>query len=107
MPTRHGASFWKNAKTYRRFNCRRMITLSSASMPWTWNTDLAISRPIVVIACMIGSSKLWGPYQHPHSWHSRAGGGAVHSIISGLMHRSKAEDVQRGNSAIGRHGSDG
>jgi hypothetical protein len=27
--------------------------------------------------------------QHPHSWHSRAGGGAVHSIISGLMHRSK------------------
>jgi EAL domain-containing protein (putative c-di-GMP-specific phosphodiesterase class I) len=24
MPTRHGGSFWKNAKTYRRFNCRRM-----------------------------------------------------------------------------------
>jgi hypothetical protein len=55
--------FLKNARTYRRFNCRRM--------PWTWNTELAMSRPIVVIACMLGSSKLWGP--HPHSWHSRAG----------------------------------
>jgi hypothetical protein len=38
---------------------------------------------------MFGSSKLWGPYQHPHSWHSRAGGGAVHSIRSGQMHRGK------------------
>ena len=24
-------------------------------------TDLAMSRPIVVIVCMFGSSKLWGP----------------------------------------------
>ena len=24
-----------------------------------------------------------GPYRHPHPWHSRAGGGAVHSIESG------------------------
>src|ERR1039457_1820615 len=32
-----------------------------ASTPWTWKTDLAMSRPIVVIACMLGSSKLWGP----------------------------------------------
>src|SRR5262245_44330136 len=23
MPTRHGGSFWKNAMTWRRFNCRR------------------------------------------------------------------------------------
>jgi hypothetical protein len=27
--------------------------------------------------------------QQPYSWHSRAGGGAVHSINSGHMHRSK------------------
>src|SRR5262245_58227311 len=27
--------------------------------------------------------------QHPHSWHFRAGGGAVHSINSGLMHCNK------------------
>jgi hypothetical protein len=44
---------------------------------------LAISRPIVVITCIIASSESWGPYQRPHPWHSRAGGGAVHSINSG------------------------
>src|SRR5271154_5235228 len=42
-----------------------------------------MSRPIVVIACMPGSSESWELQQHPHLWHSRAGGGAVHSIISG------------------------
>src|ERR1035437_9130658 len=66
-----------------------MMTLPSASTPWTWKTDLAMSRPIVGIVVMLGSSKLWGPEQPTHSWHSRAGGGAVHSIRSGLMHRSK------------------
>jgi hypothetical protein len=50
---------------------------------------LAMSRPIVVIVCMGSSSESWEPYQRPHSWHSRAGGGAVHSIKSRLMHRSK------------------
>jgi hypothetical protein len=44
---------------------------------------LAMSRPIVVIVCMGSSSESWEPYQRPHSWHSRAGGGAVHSIKSG------------------------
>src|SRR4026209_2386872 len=42
-----------------------------------------MSRPIVVIVCMVSSSESWGPQQHPHPWHSRAGGGAVHSIRSG------------------------
>src|SRR5271163_5115632 len=41
-----------------------------------------MSRPIVVIACMPGSSESWELQQHPHLWHSRAGGGAVHSIKS-------------------------
>jgi hypothetical protein len=36
---------------------------------------------------MFGES--WGPQQHPLQWQFRAGGGAVHSIKSGLMHRSK------------------
>jgi hypothetical protein len=27
--------------------------------------------------------RIVGPYRHPHPWHSRAGGGAVHSIESG------------------------
>src|SRR5262249_47459082 len=33
---------------------------------------------------MFGSSKSWGLQQHPHPWHFRAGGGAVHSIKTGL-----------------------
>src|SRR6266545_4008295 len=48
-----------------------------------------MSRPIVVTACMFGSSESWGPQQHPHPWHFRAGGGAVHSIKSELIHRNK------------------
>src|SRR5262249_43022365 len=47
--------------------------------------DLAISRPMVVTACMFGSSESWGPQQHPPPWHFRAGAGAVHSINSGRM----------------------
>jgi hypothetical protein len=39
-----------------------------------------MSRPIVVICRMIWLLRIVGPYQHPHPRHSRAGGGAVHSI---------------------------
>jgi hypothetical protein len=35
-------------------------------------------------ACMFGSSESWA-----HPWHFNAGGGAVHSIKTGLMHCSK------------------
>ena len=52
MPTRHGGSFSKNARTVRRFNWRRISTWSAASTPWTWKTDFAMSRPIVVTVCM-------------------------------------------------------
>src|ERR1039458_6863068 len=43
-----------------------------------------MSRRIVVTVRMLGSSESWEHYQHPHPWHSRAGGGAVHSISIGL-----------------------
>ncbi len=46
-----------------------------------------MSRPIIVIIC-VGSSESWEPEQRPHPWHSRAGGGAVYSIISGHIHGS-------------------
>jgi len=39
-----------------------------------------------VTACMASSSESWEPYRRPHLWHSRAGGGAVHSITNGLVH---------------------
>jgi hypothetical protein len=42
-----------------------------------------MSRPTVVTTCMLGSSESWLHQQQPYSWHSRAGGGAVHSINSG------------------------
>ena len=56
--------------------------LAGASTPWTWKTDFAMSRPIVVTACISGSSESWSPQQQPRPWHLRAGGGAVHSIMN-------------------------
>jgi transcriptional regulator with XRE-family HTH domain len=50
-----------SASRLQQITCRRTMTLPCASIPWTWNTDLAISRPIVVIDCMLGSSEQWGP----------------------------------------------
>src|SRR5215471_17730226 len=47
-----------------------------------------MSRP-TVIACMFSSSDSWELQQHPRLWHSRAGGGAVHSIRSGHMQRTR------------------
>src|SRR6516165_10534034 len=51
MPTRQGGSAAKNAITWLRRSCFLMTTFSAASIPWTWNTFFAISKPIVVI-CM-------------------------------------------------------
>src|SRR5882757_9387832 len=42
-----------------------------------------MSRPIVVTVCMDSSSESWEPQLLPQLWHSRAGGGAVHSIKFG------------------------
>src|SRR4029434_6407395 len=42
-----------------------------------------MSRPTVVTICMLGSYESWLHQQQRYSWHSRAGGGAVHSIKSG------------------------
>src|SRR5215468_11940372 len=41
----------------------------------------------------LGSSESWGPQQHPHPWHFRAGGGAVHSIKSGHSRCSKKQPL--------------
>jgi hypothetical protein len=39
---------------------RAYIKAAPERMVWA-KTDLAISRPIVVTACMCGSSESWGP----------------------------------------------
>jgi hypothetical protein len=44
--------------------------------------DLAISKPIVVIACMLAPA-IRGSFSSTHLYGTRAGGGAVHSIIFG------------------------
>jgi hypothetical protein len=58
-----------------------------------FSADLAISRPIVVSACMPGSSESLPPQQQPRPWHLRAGGGAVHSIKCRLMRCSKCPSM--------------
>ena len=42
-----------------RFWWNRFGPLFAAEIPKRRNTDLAISRPIVVTVCMIGSSESW------------------------------------------------
>jgi hypothetical protein len=76
--------------------------LAAVSTPWTWKTDFAMSRPIVVTACMSSSSESWEPLQRPHPWHSRAGGGAVHSIRNGHLRRGHVSSLlSRNCSALG------
>src|ERR1700733_4020011 len=54
-----------------------------------------MSRPIVVIVCISSSSESWEPYRRPDLWHSRAGGGAVHSINNGSGRFSCWDDGAR------------
>src|SRR5258705_2134411 len=85
-----------------------MTAWPAASTPWTWKTDLAISRPIVVIVCMAHSSESWKPELLPQLWHSRAGGGAVHSIKlgsggacqSGLFYPQQHTFAARANTSV-------
>jgi hypothetical protein len=76
---------------------RQSARLLCAMCGRIWTPDLAMSRPTVVTTCMLGSSKSWLHQQQPYSWHSRAGGGAVHSSNSGLMrsHRHGIAWAQR------------
>src|SRR6202008_2877753 len=57
----------------RRLIRRRKTTLPSASKPWTWKIDFAMSTPIVMTVCMASSSESWEPQQLPLASHSRAG----------------------------------
>ena len=43
---------------------------------------------MVEIVCMDSSSESWEPQAAPTQWHSRADGGAVHSITTGLTRRN-------------------
>src|ERR1700694_723534 len=53
MPTRHFGSLPKSSRTRLRVSLWRRTTFPSASTPWIWNIDLAISNPIVVTCFII------------------------------------------------------
>src|SRR5580704_15327178 len=55
MPTTLDGKVEKNSKTLARLTRLRITTAPSTSTPWTWNTDFAISRPIVLTSPMDGS----------------------------------------------------
>ena len=55
IPTRHCGSSPKNSNTFARLTRLRITTAPATSTPCTWNTDFAISRPIVLTSPMDGS----------------------------------------------------
>jgi hypothetical protein len=66
IPIRHDGSFWKNVSTVAyKLTTDDDIALHINAVDLI--NRLRVSRPIVVIACRLGSSESWGPYQHPTS----------------------------------------
>src|SRR5215469_4527324 len=59
-----------------------MIALPSASIPWTWKTDLAVSRPIVVTSWLL---RIVGALTAPTSMALTCWWRRVHNINSGPM----------------------
>ena len=56
---RRGASLDANQAWWQLLEEHQDGAALQASTPWTWKTDFAMSRPIVVTVCMTGSSELW------------------------------------------------
>ena len=50
----NGGTAAKNSNTFTRVTRLRIATAPSTSTPWIWNTDFAISRPIVITSSMDG-----------------------------------------------------
>jgi hypothetical protein len=61
---RRGASLDANQAWRQLLEERQHVAMTTwppASTPWTWKTDSAMSKPIVVTVCMARSSELWEP----------------------------------------------
>src|SRR5215469_9464774 len=89
MPTRHAGSFWKNAMTCRRFNCPANKHLAD-----TINTVHLKDRLSDIKTDCRNRLHAWllrivGASTGSTSMALACRGGAVHSIKSGHMHRSK------------------
>src|SRR5262245_12154823 len=77
-----------------------MTTWPAASMPCTWNTDFAISRPIVATELtffMLAPPNHGAHQRRPSSWRLRAGEEPFHSINSGLLH---CKSISRGHRGL-------
>src|SRR5262245_50790738 len=57
-----------------------------------------MSRPTVVIVCILAPPNRGGLNSTQTRWHFRAVGGAVHSIKSGLMRRKQTDGMDQGYS---------
>src|SRR5262245_57351276 len=89
MPMRHRGRPAKNSSILARLTRLRITTAPSPSTPCTWNTDFAISRPIVITSPMDGSPQS-GSLQRNHPMALRCRRvGAVHSIRSGYRPRPR------------------
>src|SRR6516165_2629733 len=71
MPTRHGANFSKKRED-----------IAALQLPTEHHLAISVDAMDLKNRLMFSSSESWGLQQHPRLWHSRTGGGAVHSIKS-------------------------
>src|SRR3954463_9811579 len=84
MPIRQRGRASKNVRTRPRESFLRTTTVPVASIPWTWNTDFAMSNPTVATRSMMAL-----PPAQPAI--TTAGGRrAVHDIKSGTAALERA-----------------
>src|SRR5215208_435074 len=101
MTTVQGGCCSKNGISSPRRSLRLSCTLPVASMPWSWNTDLAVSRPIMVT--LIAGGSLAAGTHDPHLGTSMPLG-AVHPIWARLRHAGVRTSKRRVLRLMGAHG---
>src|SRR5215217_5936922 len=100
MTTVQGGGCSKNGISSLRRSLRLSCTLPVASMPWSWNTDLAVSRPIMVT--LIAGGSLAAGTHDPHLGTSMPLG-AVHPIWARLRHAGVRTSKRRVLRLMGAH----
>src|SRR5215213_5488657 len=100
MTTVQGGCCSKNGISSPRRSLRLSCTLPVASMPWSWKTDLAVSRPIMVT--LIAGGSLAAGTHDPHLGTSMPLG-AVHPILARLRHAGVRTSKRRVLRLMGEH----
>src|ERR1700688_4674530 len=86
MAMMHASCFSKNGISSLLRSLRLISTFPVSFTPWTWKTDLAVSRPIMVML-MAGGSLFSGSFKPPF-WTSMP----IYLHLSGLVHAVDLED---------------